>query len=402
MKYNDNYNLYEDPSYLKADYALKHIKKIRYELWLGKEQFMRENEMHVLGPEKVKSYLATRQIHVSKATAASLYDPCSDRTSIDITSVIVLCEWWHLDVTKVLALPDQESTPAASGFKPLGENRRILSAPQYHGTFYCYFFRISGTDSSFTSAYPYSLPKREDLIEGTLTFNINEKSGTSATFQYTQQVQDFNRPTRTVTKSATCIPYESTVNHNVFLEFVDGEGRWYEIVFDHQQFSNASCYFRIAAMITEASGKDMLPLFQKMVLFREKPDDSYKPYIRGFLNNNPNNLVIAKAELEALSGMKADGSESENTSRVDDDIRNFYRCYKKTLEPHLREIYVFNESIITKEPSGISEFEAKKALLKLRHKTYSQNQIYIGMDADAHRIARYIQKPDDEIPDSEE
>ena len=51
---------------------------------------------------------------------------------------------------------------------------------------------------------------------------------------------------------------------------------------------------------------------------------------------------------------------------------------------------------ITKEPSGLSEYEAKKALLKLRHYTYSQNQMYIGLDPAAHRIAKKMQGlPDD-------
>ena len=198
-------------------------------------------------------------------------------------------------------------------------------------------------------------------------------------------------------KTATCTPYESTVNHNVFLEFVDGDGRWYIIVFDHQQFLNRNCYFRIAGMITEAAEKDNLPIFQKMVFFRKKPDKSFEPYIRGFLNNNPNNLIISRAELEALSGTGKDMAGNGN-DRIDEDIKAFYQCYQKTLEPHLREIYIFNEAIITKEPSGISEFEAKKALVKLRHYTYSQNQMYIGLDADAHRIARYLQASEMESP----
>ncbi len=402
MKYNENFDLYKEPSYNQADFSLKHLMKIRYELWLGKEQFMRKTGRNVLGPERIKKYLEEKGIDISKATAESLYDPCSARSSIDITSVLLLCEWWQLDPAHVLAFPGQESIPSPAELKGIDKNRRILSDKNYHGTFYCYFFRISGTDSSFTNAYPNSLPKREDLMEGTLTFDISDEMGTTATFTYTQRVRDFNRPPRLVKKSATCVPYESAVNHNVFLEFVDNDGRWYEIIFDHQQFTNSPCYFRIAGMITEASEKDHLPVFQKMVFFREKPDDSFKPYIRGFLNHNPNNILIGKAELEALSGINADGSETEGKPSEDEELRDFYRYYRKILEPHLREIYVFNESIITKEPSGMSEFEAKKALLKLRHKTFSQNQLYIGMDADAHRIAKYLQNQGEEMNDEEE
>ena len=68
--------------------------------------------------------------------------------------------------------------------------------------------------------------------------------------------------------------------------------------------------------------------------------------------------------------------------------------YKELLAPRKREIYFFNETLITKESGPLSEYTAKKILIKLRHYCYSQNQIIIGRDTDAHRIARRMQNPD--------
>ena len=70
---------------------------------------------------------------------------------------------------------------------------------------------------------------------------------------------------------------ESTLNHNIYLDFVDQDGRFYYIFFNHQVFRNGPLYFRIGGMITESSEHDNGPFFQKIVLFHERPDDLHIP-----------------------------------------------------------------------------------------------------------------------------
>lgn len=403
-KLSENYYLYNDPLYQNASTHLKHLKHIRYMLFRGRNEFIKKTR-----PKKGFSAadliekLAKHDIHMSRSTVESLYDPQSEREKIDITAVLYLCEWWGLDVNTVLALPDQGTSESGLNIKPTDPNRKVFHDIDYDYTYYCYFFKISGTDSSYGTSYPDTLPKREDVLKGKLIFTLENSGTPRAYFEYTQKVVSMDKKPEFVSKYASCIPYESVRSHNVFLEFIDNSGRWFEIIFDHQSFSNSPCYFRVAAMITEASQKEKLPVFQKMVMFLKEPDESYMPFIRGFLNNNPNNLIISKEALERLSGISADSSDIDPENDVlteedmaekgiDPEIRKFYRCYRKILGNHMKQLYVINENVVTKEPSQISEFEAKKALIKLRHYTYSQNQMYVGLDPDAHRIARHIQE----------
>ena len=403
-KLTEDYYLYDDPRYIEAPPHLKHIKHIRYMLWRGRNEYIKatKSKGEYSSGNLIKK-LKESDIHLSRSTVESLYDPTSSRDSIDITAVLYLCEWWGLNTNAVLALPAQDTISTDVSLKPTNADRKVFQDSNYDYTYYCYFFKISGTDSSYDTSYPDMLPKREDLIKGKLIFKPDGPGTPRAYFEYTQRVISMDKEPSDVTKYATCIPFESVKGHNVFLEFIDNNGRWFDIILDHQAFSNSPCYFRIAAMITEASEKEKLPVFQKMVMFLKEPDESYMPFIRGFLNYNPNNLIISKEALERLSGISADtsdeGPKNEELTEIeirkrgiDPEIRKFYRCYQKILENHLRELYVINENVITKEPSQISEFEAKKALIKLRHYTYSQNQMYVGLDPDAHRIARHIQE----------
>ena len=106
-------------------------------------------------------------------------------------------------------------------------------------------------------------------------------------------------------------------------------------------------------MVTEASENDNGPIFQKIVLFHEKLDSSQYPLIRGLLNTNTHNILLDEKELEFLATQ-------------DEEIKEFMDGYKELLAPRKREIYFFNETLITKESGPLSEYTAKKILIKLR------------------------------------
>lgn len=385
MIFDPQYKLTEDPDFQNADHQLRQQKQIRYHLLLGKEKYLQSMKIKALGPDKIRDYLKEKyQVDLSRATVESLYNPKSNRSSIDISAVVALCDWWQLDITRVLAPPEQLTTASGNNYQDFGHNKKLFFDKNYAGTFYCYFFRLSGTDTSFTNPYPNSLPKKEDLMEGTITFDIDEETGSKASFEYIQAVHQFNAPDVNKKKRSTCFPVVSEPHKNVYLDFIDNDGRLYYIFFDHQEFKSGPLYFRIGGMVTEASEIGNLPIFQKIVLFHEKPEEKYYDYIRGFLNFNPHNLIISPKELEELA-------------KKDEELDLFFRYYRSKLEPHRKEVYCFNESIITKEPAELSEYQAKKALIKLRHYTFSQNQMTIGNDVDAHRIARKLQLQNEEV-----
>lgn len=365
------------------DIRQDHIKAIRNRLKIKREEYCKTlSNKKVLGPGAIHDYLE-REYHVctSKTTIQNFFSEDDNIQKIDISAVLAMCDWWGCDPSEILAFPDQTSFSTSNKYKQ-NPHQQLLSDLSYNGRFYCYFFKISGTDSSFNLPYPHSLKKREDLMEGTITFNIDSDNGSKAYFEYKQRVHQFQKDDDIKIKRCTCFPMESSLNHNIYLDFVDQDGRFYYIFFNHQVFINGPLYFRIGGMITETSEHDNGPIFQKIVLFHEKPDDSQKSLIRGLLNTNPYNYLLDKQELESLAA-------------TDTDIQIFWNNYKDLLAPRKRDIYFFNETLITKESGYLSEYDAKKTLIKLRHHSYSQNQIIIGRDEDAHRIARRMQNPKD-------
>lgn len=366
-----------------TDIRQKHINAIRQRLKQKREEYCKtRSDKNILGPGAIHNYLKENyHVYTSQTTIQNFFSNSDGIQKIDISAVPAMCDWWGCDPGEILAFPDQSSFSTSNSYKQTPHQQLLLDT-SYNGKFHCYFFKISGTDSSFNTPYPYSLKKREDLIKGTITFNIDPDNGSKAYFEYKQLVHQFQKPDEIKVKRCTCFPMESTLNHNIYLDFVDQDGRFYYIFFNHQVFINGPLYFRIGGMITESSEHDNGPFFQKIVLFHERPDDSQDDLIRGLLNTNPYNYLLDERELERLAA-------------TDTDIKKFWDNYKDLLAPRKREIYFFNETLITKESGYLSEYDAKKTLIKLRHHSYSQNQIIIGRDEDAHRIARRMQNPKD-------
>jgi uncharacterized protein YodC (DUF2158 family) len=372
----------EDTAQQKEDKRVAHNNIIRERLMEEKEKFIKQNQIKALGPDTICKYLWEKyQIAPSRTYIQNMFTEKEKCPKIDISTVLALCDWWELDPQKILAFPGHDTILPNKSIKDVSP-QTVLTDQTYNGTYHCYFFKIYGTDSSFKKAYPTSLPKKEDLIHGIMKFDINSETGSKATFEYNQLVRKFGEPDEQRPKFCTCTPMVSTKYNNIFMNFYDQDGRFYYMFFDHQIFVSGSLYFRIGGMVTEASQGDNCPMFQKFVLFQLDPDESQHDLIRGLLNINPNNLLISPEQLTSLS-------------EQDPEIKRFYESYKQILEPHKREIYCFNENIITKEPGEMSEYDAKRTLIKLRHFTFSQNQFFIGRDPDAHRVARRMQMSPD-------
>ena len=387
MKTNEqeNYNIFDDPDYLKADFQLKHLKMIRYRLMKGREAYNKIKSQK-FGRKTTITQLHTANISISEQTYDSLFDPKSKRTSIDISAVVYICQLLNLSVDQVLAFPeetlvDQGNEPKFNKFESYFT---VLNDENYNGTFYFYTLRYSGTDSSFYQQYPDALLKQEDFLEGTLTFEMQENSGSIAKLDYTQNYSKFDNTVEARKKSATCIPMLSTINNNVYLRFVDNDGRTYQIVFDRQEFYSGKCYFRIAGMFIETSEHEHYPIFQKMILLRKPLSSEYYDYIRGALNMNQNTLIISPNKLAELA-------------EKDPEIQEFVKYFNQKIQSYKKELLVFDENIILSDNSALSTEIRKSILLKLRNHTFSQNQVWIGEDKYAHTIFKKLQQNAEQI-----
>lgn len=385
MKTNtrENYNIFNDPDYHNASGKIKHLKMIRYRLMKGRENYNKVNNKKLSRKYTIEK-LHNNDIDISEQTYDSLFDPTSNRSSIDISAVIYVCQLLDLNVSQVLSFPketlvDKETEPTFNKFE---DYFKVLDDPNYNGTFHFYTLRYSGTDFSFYKEYPDTLCKTEDLIEGTLSFDIQRDSGSIATLDYIQLIPRFDNTTEAKRKNATCIPMLSTLNNNVYLRFVDNDGRTYQIVFDRQEFYSGECYFRIAGMFIESSDHEHFPIFQKMLLLRKELRPEYYDFIKGILNLNQDTIIISPDKLADLT-------------KKDMEIQKFVNCYDEKLHSYKKELLVFNKDIILSDDSEMSTESKESTLLKLQHYTFSQNQVYISGDKHAHKIFKKLQQESD-------
>ncbi|MDO5411471.1 MAG: hypothetical protein Q4F21_13685 [Lachnospiraceae bacterium] len=375
----ENYDIFHDPQYQQYSFQMKHQAIIRYRLMKGREQYNKINGKR-LGRKSTIEKLQNLGIDISEQTFDSLFDPKCGRSHIDISAVAAICRILDLNISQILAFPDETITDAEEKeFNVYGNYWKTLDDPNYNGDFYCYFFRTAGTDTSFTQEYPNSLLKTEDLIEGQLVFDISKTHGSIAAFHFTHHMKSADDNPIDRFQTSTCIPMLSTISQNVYLRFTDNDGYVYHIVFDRQDFYSGKCYFRIAGLITESHDRGHLPIFQKMILLQNRIDKKNLNYIKGLLNFNSETIIISKDMLYSLA-------------ETDDEIRKFIDCYEKIYTSCEKQLLVFNENLIMTSDSGMSLESKKSALIKLRHHTFSQNQLYLGDDMHAHKIAKKLQK----------
>ena len=375
-----NYNILEDDNYTKANFQLQHLKRIRYRLMKGREMYNKNNKK--FSRKDILAKLDNHDISISEQTFDSLFDPTSNRSSIDITAVVYLCQLLDLDIAQVLAFPeetivDMEKTSKYNNF--VNSHFKILDDWSYNGTFYFYIFKYSGMDSSFHQEYPDSLCKTEDLIQGKLVFDIKESSGSTATLSYEQMIPQLDKSIVPIKKTATCIPMVSTSNDNVYLNFVDNDCKTYQIVFDKQTFYSGGCYFRIAGMFIESSDSKHLPMFQKMLLVRTPLQAKQYCYIKGILNLNQETVIISPKKLSDLA-------------EEDSEIKKFVECYGQKIDAYKKELLIFNKNMILSDNSEMSKESRASVLLKLWHHTFSQNLITIAVNDDDHKIFKKLQQ----------
>ena len=93
-----------DKDSIQADFHLKHLKRIRYRLMKGREAYNANNKKF----SRKNALEKLRKNHsISDQTFDTLFDPTSNRSSIDITAVVYLCQLLDLDIAQVLAFPEE-------------------------------------------------------------------------------------------------------------------------------------------------------------------------------------------------------------------------------------------------------------------------------------------------------
>lgn len=362
-----------------AFFSINHIKLIKRKLCDAKKKYEHDTgitkeltayAIHKMFEEKGEYTLAISALQ-------KIFNPTLDSTSIDVTMIVKLCKLFNVNLSYVLALPeDQAILPEYATYT---SDFKALTDQFYLGNFTGYMLRTAyATDTNADSNKQDTLRKNDSLVKCTIKIE-NKNNYTSA------EMIIHNQTTHVDGKEVNCdshlhgIPIHITRTNNIFINFVSEHGKYYTVMFDHQVFYNAPMYYREAVVLTSATGNQELPLISKMVIFRNEVPKQYHKYILGLLSLNVNNIIISEDKL--------------NSMKSNPEIARFCNDFEDHLNLHLRPYYVIPEAIIEQNPkTTMTPKELKKVLLLLRNESYSLAQIEVGNDSKASIIAKEIQQ----------
>ena len=137
-----------------TDIRQKHINAIRQRLKQKREEYCKtRSDKNILGPGAIHNYLKENyHVYTSQTTIQNFFSNSDGIQKIDISAVLAMCDWWGCDPGEILAFPDQSSFSTSNSYKQTPHQQLLLDT-SYNGKFHCYFFKISGTDSSFNTPY---------------------------------------------------------------------------------------------------------------------------------------------------------------------------------------------------------------------------------------------------------
>lgn len=306
-----------------------------------------------------------------------MFNPELNSKTIDVTMVAILCKLFDVNLSYVLALPeDQAMLPEYSSYNSAFQ---ALTDPYYLGTFTGYMLRTAyATDTNADTCKQDTLRKNDSLVKCTIEMT-NKNNHTTAEMIIHNQTTHVDGKEINCDSHLTGIPVHITRTNNIFINFVSEHGKYYTVMFDHQVFYNAPMYYREAIIMTSATGNQELPLVSKMVIFKNEVPQEYHKYILGLLSFNVSNIIISEDKLNSMKNVP--------------EIARFCTEFADHLNLHLRPYYVIPEAIIEQNPTTtMTPKELKKVLLLLRNESYSLAQIEVGNDSKASIIAKDIQQ----------
>lgn len=359
--------------------AVEHIKSIKQKLREAKSKYEHNTgaskpltaySLHKLLEEKELPTLAISALQ-------NMFNPELNSKTIDVTMVAILCKLFDVNLSYVLALPeDQAMLPEYSSYNSAFQ---ALTDPYYLGTFTGYMLRTAyATDTNADTCKQDTLRKNDSLVKCTIEMT-NKNNHTTAEMIIHNQTTHVDGKEINCDSHLTGIPVHITRTNNIFINFVSEHGKYYTVMFDHQVFYNAPMYYREAIIMTSATGNQKLPLVSKMVIFKNEVPQEYHKYILGLLSFNVSNIIISEDKLNSMKNVP--------------EIARFCTEFADHLNLHLRPYYVIPEAIIEQNPTTtMTPKELKKVLLLLRNESYSLAQIEVGNDSKASIIAKDIQQ----------
>ena len=289
--------------------------------------------------------------------------------ALDITIVIAVCRYLHLDTAYILSPPDtpdiNSETDKNAGFSQ--GKFIVLNNEKYFGEFKGFFFS--------------SNPKKQEIDRMDLKiYQQHDTVVAEMTYHRYYQLVNGERKYKPIKLYGT--PYLDTVHSNIFIQLTNDQGDFYLLFYNCQHFRSQHLFFRRGGAFTFSILRDFLPISINFVLFAsEVPDDKLK-YIPGLLSGMSQNFIIPKSEFEQL--------KKDSTL-----IQEFYKEFNYILDHDSEDTFYINENAILSAKNLFMEKEdIIKALLILKSNSHSlKHVVYDDPDWLSQFAKNFLQKP---------
>lgn len=320
--------------------------------------------------------LSQYSLEVSVQKLRKMFDTQDKNRKLQLVEVAAICDIFGISMNELCQFPtapSRELNPSwlISKDKSAEPTQTMLGNPMFHGKYFCYYYKPKPLSNA-------RLGNRFAAQETTIfsaEFEIEEKNGFSyATLTEKPKTQNSYMAHPEEESVYTGKVYLLENPNQVYMMLQDKGGMHFmTLVFEYQNYAKSRMYYRTAAMITSSVFKKH-PLFERMVILREKLDLSDKNHLKmleGMLTLTSHKILVRK--------------------EVFDDLRK--SCPNLNGLPCAQEEYlVFNENEILNHHSKMDYNQKKENILLLRRNSELPIQNVTVEDDDFHEMIRDFQQ----------
>ena len=290
---------------------------------------------------------------------------CS-KDALDVTVLIALCRFFHLDTAYILSPPDTPSSEMPGNQLDTGKFI-ILDDSKYFGTYYGFFYSPNH-ESNELIRFELMIQQTDEKVTATMVYHGRPRT-----------VDGIIKPDDRKMYGTPCL---CTRHSNVYIKLINDFGDFYFLYFNRQEFRSHSMYFRRGIALTASSLRNHPVLMLNFVLFARPVPDEKITYIPGLLADVSRTFRITKTALDALR-------------EKDPLIEKFYQSFRHILDHDIETIYPINEAQILLSPSPIMEkYDIIKALLLLKDASVSPKRIVYDDIEDFSAFSKnFLQQP---------
>ena len=327
--------------------------------------------------EKISYILAEQYgLEVSVQKLRKMFDKDDATRKIQLAEAAAICDIFGISLNELCQFPSAPSRELNPSWlipkdKNVEPTHTVLSNPMFHGKYYCYYYKPKMVSNARLGKKCAALETQIHCAE----LEIGEKSGFSyATLTEKTPFKNtyWAHPDEESVYSGKVYLLENP--NQVYMMMQDkGAMHFMTLVFEYQNYAKSIMYYRTAAMLT-SSNFNKMPIYEKMVILREKldlSDETHLELIRGMLTLTGHKVMVKKDMFESLCGSRSE---------------------LKELPFSREEYYVFNENEILNHHCDLDYNSKKSSILFLRQNSELPVQSVTVEDEDFHEMIRDFQQ----------